>query len=371
MPREIPINADTVGKMHRFLREDVHNWLVQPGKKPLLQQASEAVDLWRAYRFFPYQYFKHDLYLRDIDADYRTFIPSIIADQCVVDLNRAEYAHWLEDKIEFDTRMRAAELPVVNTFAILSLKDGVVSARDRDDRALSLQQLWELAKQHTSRAVFMKPRLGGQGIGAHRLGMGEQGFERDGEAVTEDSMRTLLERYEFEDYLVQPYFEQHETLDALNSRSVNTLRVVTLLTDGKFELVGALLRVGSGQTETDNWSGGGYIANVDLTTGAVAPVAKVKLSYATQRRVERHPVSQIEFGSVRIAFAPEILALVERGARTFAPIRLIGWDIAIGKDAPCVIEANFLGQFLMLQDACGGLRHSGVGRELAARFNWR
>lgn len=367
----VPMNADTFGKVRRFFREDVNNWLAQPNKKPLLQQASEAAELWRAYRFPPYQYFKHDLYRRDVGPEYRDFIPSIIADRAVTDINPCECAQWLEDKVEFDRRMVAAGLPVVKTFAILTVKDGGISAADRDRNALSLEELLALAKEHSPRAMFLKPRFGGQGIGAHRLDIGADGFLRHGAPVTPQMLHDLLVPYGFDDYLVQPYFEQHSVLSDLNPKSVNTLRVVTFLTEGKFELVGALLRVGAGKGETDNWSGGGHVVNVDLKTGEVAETAKVKLSYSKQRRVAQHPVSKIPFGSVRVPFAPHVLDLVERGARLFAPIRHIGWDIAVGEHGPCVIEANYESQFLMLQDACGGLRHTGYGRELATRYKWR
>lgn len=371
MAQLIPLNSDTAGKIRRFLREDLRYWFSQPNKKPFLVQTREAIEMWRAYRFFPYQYFKHDLYLSDVGPEYLNYIPSIIADQCVTDVNPAECEDWTEDKIAFEARMKSAEIPIVPTLATLKIEESELRAFDLQGRPLALLDMFALFKNSLLDCVFIKPRFGGQGIGAHRLDIGEANFVKNGKPIELDALRPLLEASGFREFLVQPFFSQHEILEQLNPSSINTLRVVTLLTGGEFEVIGSMLRVGSGSADTDNWSGGGFVVNVDLHTGAVAPVAKVKLSYSPQRRAIRHPISKLEFGSIRVPYTDEVLSMVHRAAKSLAPIRLVGWDIAIGKDGPCVIEANFLGGFLPLQDACGGLRHTGYGRELASRFNWR
>ena len=96
------------------------------------------------------------------------------------------------------------------------------------------------------------------------IGLGSNLLVRDGEAMSEAALASLLTERGFDDFLVQPYFQQHPVMAGLNAGSVNTLRVVTLATDGEVDLVGALLRVGGGKGDTDNWSGGGRIANVLL-----------------------------------------------------------------------------------------------------------
>lgn len=371
MSGALSLNSDTLGKVRRFFREDVPYWLTRPQKKPLLQQVREMGELWRAYRFFPYQYFKHDLYVQSVGEEYRAFFPSIVADKSIDELNPRAFAPTLEDKVQFDRRMAEVGLPTIATFAILTIKDGAATARDREDHALSFPEFLALARQHAPRAIFVKPRFGGQGIGAHKLDLTPEGLARDGGALTEAGLVDLLAPYGFDDYLVQPYFEQHEIMRAFNPGSVNTLRVVTFMTEGEVELVGTALRVGAGEDDTDNWSGGGLIANVEMPSGKVASTARVKLGYSKCRVMDRHPLTGVIFGDVTIPHAGAVKDIVTRGAKTFAPIRLIGWDIAIAADGPRVLEGNYLSAFLMLQDACGGLRHTSVGRELAALHKWR
>lgn len=367
----LDLSSDTMGKVHRFLREDVPYWVTRPNKKPLLQQAREMADLWRAYHLFPYQYFKHDLYLRSVGDGYRHFIPAFVADKSIDDFNPRPFAPWLEDKVQFGARMAEANLPAVTTFAILRIGDGKARARDRNDQAVTFPAFLDLARHEAGGEIFVKPRFGGQGIGAYRLQLTATGLAREGEPLDEAGLVRLLAPHGFDDYLVQPYFEQHPEMRVLNPSSVNTLRVVTLLNRGEVEIVGAALRVGAGRDDTDNWSSGGFIAKVELPSGRVARTARTKLGYSATRELERHPNTGVVFGDIVIPHAAAVEAVVVRGARAFSPIRLIGWDVAIGADGPRVLEGNFLSAFLMLQDACGGLRQTGVGRELAEKYHWR
>ncbi|MGE0596071.1 MAG: sugar-transfer associated ATP-grasp domain-containing protein [Hyphomonadaceae bacterium] len=368
----LSLDADTLGKVRRFLREDVPYWLSMPDKKPVAQQLREMADLWSAYRFFPYQYFKHDLYVRSVGSEYLSFFPSIVADKSIDYLNPREYAPTLEDKVQLDSRLVEAGLPTINTFAILTVANGGVVARDQAGAPLSWEEFLALGRRQCEVGLFVKPRLGGQGIGAHKLEWTEHGLAREGSALTEASFAALLEPYGYDEYLVQPFFVQHAVMQAFNPGSVNTLRVVTFRSGpDDVELVGTALRVGAGDSDTDNWSGGGLIANVEMPSGRVAAVARTKLGYARHRVTDRHPLTGVVFGDVTIPFASEVRDVVIRGAHAFAPVRLIGWDIAIGADGPRVLEGNYLSAFLMLQDACGGLRNTAVGDELAKKYGWR
>ncbi len=265
----LPINADTLGKVRRFLREDVPYWIGKPDKKPVFQQLREMGEMWRAYRFFPYQYFKHDLYVRSVGPEYLDFFPSVIADNSIDHLNPREFAPLLEDKVQFDRRMAERGLKTVSTFAILTIKDGKAVGRDRDDNPLTFDDFIAFARANAESAIFVKPRFGGQGIGAHKLDLTPQGLARDGKPLDEAAIVALLEPYGYDDYLVQPFFVQHDIMRAFNPGSVNTLRVVTFMTGDEVEIVGAALRVGAGPDDTDNWSGGGLIANLELPSGRV------------------------------------------------------------------------------------------------------
>ena len=371
MPSELPFRTNRLDALRRFLSEDVRYWAAQPRKKSLSRQGREIVDLWRRYRFAPYYYFKHDLYLRDAGEAYRDYIPSLLADRYVYVINPKDCIDWLEDKLAFDERMSGAGLPHVRTIAVLSYDDGGAFAQGRDGARLSIEALFVLAREEAPRGVFIKPRLGLGGQGAFRLHIGAAGFERDGMVLSGTDIAARLAATGYRDFLVQPYFEQHAELARINPKSVNTLRILTLRTDDAVDIVASYLRVGGGTSETDNGSYGGYAAHADLKTGAVGRVGKVHLTFAKQRGAEHHPITGVAFGSLRLPHVEAVVDLVERGARAFAPLRIIGWDIAIGAEGPCAIEANSIPGFRPVQDVCGGLRNTSYGREMARHYGWR
>lgn len=367
----IPLSGATLSALGRFVHQDVGAWLMQPGKKPLLRQMRESMDLWRRYRFAPYQYLQSDLYLRHVGEDYRDFIPTYLADEYCVEVNKAARTDWLEDKLEFDRRMRDMDLPYVPVIALLSIKGGALSASDADGAALSLGQLFDLAKARSRQRIFVKPRFGVQGLGAFALHLGADGFEREGKPFGAAALQAHLASFPFDEYVVQPFFHQHETLQTLNPTSVNTVRVMTLRSGDDVDIFCTYLKAGAGDRETDNGSYGGYSAGACLKTGAVISPGKIYEAGQSRSGDVRHCATGVEFMSLKIPYAQEIAELSIRGTRMFAPIRLIGWDIAIGPDGPCVIEANIHPGFRGVQDICGGLRHTSFGREIAAVLNWR
>src|SRR5262245_41342533 len=69
-------------------------------------------------------------------------------------------------------------------------------------------------------------------------------------------------------WVVQERIVQHPRLAALHRQSVNTVRLVTLCReDGVPEPLAAVLRIGTGEAEIDNTTGGGLVATVDLANG--------------------------------------------------------------------------------------------------------
>src|SRR3546814_10781816 len=89
-------------------------------------------------------------------------------------------------------------------------------------------------------------------------------------------------------WVVQQKVRQHPALHDLHPSSLNTCRIITLLSgQGKVDILGAVLRIGTGQGEVDNTTGGGIAAAIDLDSGTCGAA----VSESTIRRVARHPDS--------------------------------------------------------------------------------
>jgi glutathione synthase/RimK-type ligase-like ATP-grasp enzyme len=136
--------------------------------------------------------------------------------------------------------------------------------------------------------------------------------------------------------LAEEYIIQHPQLSALYPHSVNTYRIVTILTGGVVNVVYAFIRVGNHGAVVDNLHSGGMFAPVDLDTGIITCPAYDK----QQNTYEVHPETGARFVGTRLPYWPESVEMCRRAALVMPSIRYIGWDIAVTEKGPQLIEGN-------------------------------
>lgn len=153
------------------------------------------------------------------------------------------------------------------------------------------------------------------------------------------------------DIAIQKLVEQHEELAVLNTDSVNTLRILTVLKkDGSVKVYSSLLRVGGGKGHVDNFCSGGVAVGIDGD-------GKLKEwgYYLNGNRISEHPVSKMKFLGHKIPSFEEAKELCCR-AHVYVPhFRMVSWDVAIEKDGtPILIEANLADGQLDLHQLTNG-----------------
>lgn len=157
-------------------------------------------------------------------------------------------------------------------------------------------------------------------------------------------------------FLAEQTICQHPEMDKLCSRSVNTVRIVTILSDrGNANVVYALVRIGSGQNDVDNISSGGMYTLLSPEGAITMPVFCDKtVSYYTS-----HPMTGFAFEGFTVPYFQEALELCRQAAQVEPRLRYIGWDVAITPDGPVLVEGNNLPGYDMCQnyrfhaDGCG------------------
>ena len=155
-------------------------------------------------------------------------------------------------------------------------------------------------------------------------------------------------------YIIQRRMRQHPRMAELYPHSVNTIRLVTMRTDGDPKPFCAILRMGTQGRRADNWSIGGVCSPVDLDTGIVGKYGVFHPAYGT--RTDRHPDTGMAFEGFGIPFFAESLAMTLKLHSLFYGMHSIGWDIGIGQDGPQFLEANDKWAIDLLQGAHGGLK---------------
>ena len=135
---------------------------------------------------------------------------------------------------------------------------------------------------------------------------------------------------------------QDETMSLLNSSSVNTIRVTTILKDGDAKIVSGGIRMGRDGNIVDNFNSGGLGVIYDRKTGTV-----ISDGFDRARNVyETVPESGIRLKGFQIPQWDAIVAMVKDAALVVPQVGYVGWDVCVSRDhGPLLIEGNsFPGQ---------------------------
>ena len=157
-------------------------------------------------------------------------------------------------------------------------------------------------------------------------------------------------------FLAEEAIVQHPTMNKLCERSVNTIRIVTILSDsGKAHFIYALVRIGSGKNDVDNVTSGGMYTLLSNDGVITHPVFCDKtVSYYTEHPHNGQPLIGFE-----IPYFREAVELCLEAAKVEPRMRYVGWDVGITPDGPVFVEGNNLPGYDMPQnhrfhdDGCG------------------
>lgn len=135
--------------------------------------------------------------------------------------------------------------------------------------------------------------------------------------------------------IVEQVIKQHPAMNGFYKDSVNTIRIFTILKDGEFDAFAAFVRFGV-RGVIDNVSSGGIACGVDTKTGKIITPALGEdgISYT------KHPVTGKRFEGFQIPRWKECLALTERALRKVEGIHYVGWDVALTRRGPVLVEGN-------------------------------
>ncbi len=185
-------------------------------------------------------------------------------------------------------------------------------------------------------------------------GFGGQGVEK----ICRDSVKDIGQLYNRliaeGKILAEQEIEQHPKMRALCPESVNTLRIVTIVEQGQVHVMYVILRMGNGRGNVDNITSGGMYAPVDRS-GVVCEEA---FCDKTGCFYERHPVSGMAIRGFEIPLFHQAIKLVKQAAEVVPSVRYVGWDVAIGPNAPVLVEGNTLPGFYIRQN----FRHLGADK---------
>jgi hypothetical protein len=322
--------------------------------RPLWRQAAEQLTLaWRD-AIPPKTYYRFRLYLPEPRARAGDYLQRFETKGALYrflspDCPRAQL---LQDKLAFSAECRRAGLP-----------SAPVWMEFRDGRALPVD-----ADSLPTRDLIVKARRGKGGRSLTRWCHRDDGrYEsNDGRVLERDAlMRHLAELSLRRPYLVQPRLVNHPALADLSRDVLMTVRVVTCSDQrGGGEVTNASFRLGRAHAVVDNMHRGGIAAAVDVTSGRLGPAISLE---GSADWLVKHPETGAVIAGRVLPGWPEAVALACRAHRVFAPLAIIGWDVALLEDGPCLIEGNRAPCVNLIQVPLGGPLGSGRFGELVAQ----
>ena len=159
----------------------------------------------------------------------------------------------------------------------------------------------------------------------------------NGSDLTAEQVRKLFSDYGNRNFIVQEKMNQHPDMAAIYAHSLNTIRIVTFLYRNEVHILSMIVRIGSGGSEIDNVSQGGYACKVN-PDGRLDPLAVNRKG----EWVDTHPDGAV-FAQVTIPCFDKLMHTVKEAASKIAHFKLLGWDFAIDEEGdPVFIEYNVI-----------------------------
>jgi hypothetical protein len=201
-------------------------------------------------------------------------------------------------------------------------------------------------------AVIIKPLFGETGRG---IVLAEK-VDRRVRIRSSTGLRDLEDFVLEEKAVVEEVVRQDGRMAEFSSASVNTLRIVTMLTrHGDVLIVSAALRAGIGGAIIDNWSAGGIGVGIDRRTGRLEKFAYDKLA----RAYPTHPTTGIVFEDRPVPEWDRLAAFAADVQRAFPFYRLLGLDLALDQAGePVLIEINGSADLTFNEQVAGPLLKS-------------
>lgn len=167
--------------------------------------------------------------------------------------------------------------------------------------------------------------------------------------LSKNELTELIKNYKY-DFVVQEILKQHEDTAKFNPESLNTIRIITLLVNGKVTILSAALRCGQHGAEVDNATSGGLMVKIndDGTLNDFAVDTRFKKIYKTH--------NDVEFKGQHISSFSKVKELVLQYHPKYYPsLGIVAWDFAIGKNSNVVfIEANTKVPGIFWMQLCSG-----------------
>ncbi|MCW8854866.1 MAG: hypothetical protein OQK76_00775 [Gammaproteobacteria bacterium] len=152
--------------------------------------------------------------------------------------------------------------------------------------------------------------------------------------------------------IIQEVIIQDSEISKISNNSLNTIRVVSLLTNSnEVMILSSSMRFGSGNAFVDNWSAGGVAVGVDHKNGTLMEVAYDKHG----NQYHKHPDTNVSFHNYQIPYWADVIEIAQIVQKSCSFYKLIGVDVAISTKGAVLIEINANPDIVFQEQTAGPL----------------
>jgi hypothetical protein len=244
------------------------------------------------------------------------------------------------DKAVFYALCQGMGLPVPALFGVVDSSGGFAADGhpwDADSLRLALEAI--------DREIIVKPARGVYGQGVRAYLPTPQGLcdRTSGQVFSPEFLARALRQVGR--VVIQERLQNHPDITRLSgSTALQTVRIRCLVTnDGEARMGGCVFKIAVAQNIIDNIDGGrtgNFLAAVTLTDGRLCTAVGYSKNGRGIEAVARHPDTGLALEGFCVPFWAEAKALAKQASQLFLPLRTIGWDIALTKNGPVLVEGN-------------------------------
>lgn len=300
------------------------------------------------WRVLPYHYFRYGLYKREFSLKkIKEYIPETVVYYRILPKINSNY-FLLDNKNIFETILNGSNLPYPRT--ILKIQKGIIF--DSENKIIdSKQDFKKLIEKEKNNKLFLKPAdcgSGGKEIVSYNKVNGHY-FSQNKEEINFENISRKLNT----EYILQEGIENYGFLKEIHPYSLNTFRVMTFF-DRKIgaKVIYAILKAGNNEANTDNAHTGGIYVGINLENGNLMD----KGFDEDLNEFLMHPLTKIDFRNENIKDFKKVIEIAEKAGNLFPSLTFIGWDIALTKEGPVILEGNSSPGLTIIQRTQGGLK---------------
>ncbi|MDX1365220.1 MAG: sugar-transfer associated ATP-grasp domain-containing protein, partial [Arenibacter latericius] len=277
---------EKIGRIKVFIND--------PNKKSFFKIIKEVFVLYKTKKEIPYYYFKY-LYRKDVKnyLDYLSAgeVSAILSSPL---LHKPAYKSLIENKLFFAL---LSEKSPLNTPKLISYNLGttfyhnntIKQIYNRSDLVSFFDYVFTV--DNLDGLFFRRPSdYGGKGC----FKLTKSGLKDEIDTIFD----SLIDGY----YIHTKIIKQHREINKINDKSVNTLRIISLITsDNHPEIISAFMRFGVGNSIVDNASSGGFFVGVNMDEGTLKKNGHYMPEYGG-KLINKHPDSGFKIEGFKIPY---------------------------------------------------------------------